>query len=155
MNASIPTLDIRNPLTSPAASPAASATSIPASTSGTPMPSAGIIAFIAMIITPATKAAMDPTDRSMPPAVMTKVMPTAMMPMKADRASTFVTLPALRKLEFSDAPRMISAIRASRGPSACSGRRRRGLAAGVAVSVMPRLRSFLLRPWHGAGWRLR
>ena len=35
------------------------------------------------IISPAMKAAIDPTERSSPPAVITKVMPTAMMPKKA------------------------------------------------------------------------
>ncbi len=93
MNASIPIFEIRKPFSSPAARPASSATHMPARISGTPMPSVGIIAFIAMIITPATKAAIEPTERSIPPAVMTKVMPTAMMPIKADRASTLVTLP--------------------------------------------------------------
>ena len=40
----------------------------------------------------AISAAIDPTDKSMPPEMITKHMPTAMMPMKAVRVSTFITL---------------------------------------------------------------
>ena len=52
----------------------------------------GISQFITMIITPAITAAIEPTDRSSPPAVMTKVAPMAMMPMNDERASTLVRL---------------------------------------------------------------
>ena len=93
MNASMLALAISTPLIPPATRPVRSAITMPARMTGTPMPIAGIKAFIARIITAATKAAIEPTERSMPPAVMTNVMPTAMMPMKADRASTLVTLP--------------------------------------------------------------
>jgi hypothetical protein len=50
---------------------------------GMPTPGWGAGRSCTMIIRPAMKAAIEPTDRSMPPDVMTKVMPTAMMPMKA------------------------------------------------------------------------
>ena len=56
------------------------------------MPRLGISQFITMIMTPAITAAIEPTDRSSPPAVMTKVAPMAMMPMKDERASTLVRL---------------------------------------------------------------
>ncbi len=46
-----------------------------------PVPRLGTSAFMMMIIMPAVKAAIEPTERSMPPAVMTKVAPTAMTPM--------------------------------------------------------------------------
>ena len=49
-------------------------------------------AFISRITQPAISAAIEPTDRSMPPEMMTKHMPTAMMPMKAVRVSTFIAL---------------------------------------------------------------
>ncbi len=90
---SIPTLAMRKPLSQPASRPAPAATSTPTRMTETPSPMWGRSAFIDRIISPAMKAAIDPTERSMPPEVMTKVMPTAMMPMKAERASTFVTLP--------------------------------------------------------------
>ena len=65
---------------------------MPASTTLQPIPSEGISAFITMIITPAITAAIEPTDRSSPPEVITKVAPMAMMPMKEVRASTLVRL---------------------------------------------------------------
>ena len=92
MNASIPARVIRMPLTKPAASPVNSASAMPIRITGNPPPMLSVSMFITRIISPATKAAIDPTDRSSPPAVMTKVMPIAMMPMKADRASTLVML---------------------------------------------------------------
>ena len=73
---------------------------MPARISGTPTPIEGSSAFMARIITPAMNAAIEPTERSSPPEVMTKVMPTAIMPMKAERASTLVMLPAERKFSL-------------------------------------------------------
>ncbi len=92
MKASIPARVTNSPLIAPATSPAPSASATPIPITAIPAPIAGSTVFIARIISPATKAAIDPTDRSSPPAVMTKVMPTAMMPMKADRAATLVRL---------------------------------------------------------------
>ena len=46
-----------------------------------------------MIIMPAMKAAIEPTDRSSPPEVITKVAPMAMMPMNEARATMLVRLP--------------------------------------------------------------
>ena len=48
--------------------------------------------FIKRMTHPAISAAIEPTERSMPPEMMTKHMPTAMMPMKAVRVSTFMAL---------------------------------------------------------------
>ena len=69
------------------------------------------------IINPAMKAAIEPTERSSPPAVMTKVMPTAMIPMKADLANTFVMLAIDRKFSFIPAPMATSTRSATIGPS--------------------------------------
>jgi len=55
-------------------------------------PSTGAIAFMNKMTEPAISAAIDPTDKSMPPEMITKHMPTAMMPIKAVRVSTFITL---------------------------------------------------------------
>ncbi len=55
-----------------------------------------------IIMTPEITAAIEPTDKSMPPAVMTNVAPIAMMPIKAERVSKFVTLPSLRNAELSE-----------------------------------------------------
>ena len=74
------------------------------------------LVFMMMIMTPEMAAAMDPTDRSMPPAVMTKVAPTAMMPMKAERVRRLVRLPSLTKAGFSRKPMMQRIRRATAGP---------------------------------------
>ena len=92
------------------------AVNIPNRMIGTPTPRLGKAAFITKIINPAIKAAIDPTDRSSPPAVMTKVMPTAMIPIKAERARTLVIFAALRKLEFSAVPISSRTISAMIGP---------------------------------------
>ncbi len=76
----------------PATSPAKSASTTPTPITDSPSPREGSTVFITRIISPAMNAAMEPTLRSSPPAVITKVMPTAMMPMKAERASTLVML---------------------------------------------------------------
>ena len=65
---------------------------------------------------PAIRAAIDPTDKSMPPEMMTKVMPTAMMPMKAVRVSTFIRLSSVAKSPLSKVPAMHSDNRPSTGP---------------------------------------
>ena len=100
-------------------------------------PVMGASAFIAMIAMPARKAAIEPTDRSSPPWVMTKVMPTAISPMKAERASTFDRFTGARKAGFSRAPRMNSPTRATRGPRRCRSMR--------FMQAPPRVRG----PWPG------
>ena len=59
---------------------------------GMPVPSEGTSELMMMIIMPAVKAAIEPTDRSSPPEVMTKVAPTAMMPMNEARATILAML---------------------------------------------------------------
>ena len=68
------------------------------------VPSVSTALFMTMIMTPEIAAAMEPTDRSMPPAVMTKVAPTAMMPMKAERVRRLVRLPSLMKARIQQEP---------------------------------------------------
>jgi hypothetical protein len=69
-----------------------------------------------MIITPAITAAIEPTDRSIPPAVMTKVAPTAMIPIKAERVRRLVMFPSLRNAGFSRKPITHSRSSATAGP---------------------------------------
>jgi hypothetical protein len=52
----------------------------------------------------------------MPPETITKVMPTAMMPMKAVRVSTFIMLSMVAKSGFSRPPAMHSRTSATTGP---------------------------------------
>ena len=68
---------------------------------------------------PAISAAIEPTDRSMPPLTITKHMPTAMMPMKAVRVSTFIALSIVAKSWFSAKPVMHSTTSPTTGPSPC------------------------------------
>ncbi len=67
---------------------------------------------------PAISAAIDPTDRSMPPEMITKVMPTAMMPMNEVRVSTFIRLSSVAKSRLSSVPTMHNTISPTSGPSA-------------------------------------
>ncbi|MNL22630.1 hypothetical protein D3C87_1439850 [compost metagenome] len=92
MKASMRPRVIINPLPMPAAPPTARPAAIPMRITPSDIPIDGIRAFMTMIMMPATTAAMEPTDRSSPPDVITKVAPMAMMPMKLDRASTLVML---------------------------------------------------------------
>src|SRR5690606_19200234 len=87
--------------------------------------------FITRMVTPAMSAAMEPTDRSMPPEMMTKHMPTAMMPMKAVRVSTFRALSTVANSPLSSVPATHSSSRPSRGPNAGSRRARRRAAGGT------------------------
>ena len=71
-----------------------------------------------MISTPATSAAIEPTERSSPPAVMTSVSPTAMVAMKVERASTLVMFSPLRKRGLTKAPSAHSSASARKGATA-------------------------------------
>src|SRR5579864_9323931 len=66
---------------------------------------------------PAISAAIEPTDRSMPPEMITKVMPTAMMPMNEVRVSTFIALSKVAKSPLSKVPPTHSAISPISGPT--------------------------------------
>ena len=74
------------------------------------------------IMLPAINAAIDPTDRSIPPEMITKVIPTAMMPMNEVRVRTFIALSKVAKSGFSSVPPMHSATSPSSGPTPCSRR---------------------------------
>ena len=74
---------------------------------------------------PARKAAIEPTERSMPPPMMTKVPPTAMMPMKAERVSTLNRLVGVRNAGCISEPTTTSSSRPASGVSCCHGTRRR------------------------------
>src|ERR1700712_4630154 len=71
------------------------------------------------IMLPAISAAIDPTDKSMPPEMITNVMPTAMMPMNDVRVSTFMALSKVAKSGLSSVPPTHSAISPSNGPTPC------------------------------------
>ncbi len=76
-----------------------------------------ISAFISRIMQPEIKAAIEPTERSIPPVVMTKVAPTATMPIKELRASILLRFPALRKASLTKIPIIKMATRAINGPA--------------------------------------
>lgn len=74
--------------------------------------------FISRIIRLATKATIEPTDRSRSPADITKVAPTAMMAMKALRVATLARLVMPMKLGLTKAPTISSSARATKGATA-------------------------------------
>ena len=87
MNGSIrPTVTSR-PLAAPPALPIARPATMPSPTAPQPPPSEGTRLLMMMIISPAMKAAIEPTDRSRPPEVITKVAPMAIRPMNDERAT--------------------------------------------------------------------
>jgi hypothetical protein len=104
------------PCASPNAAPSTSAKAIPAATTASGGQPRGSSAFISRIMQPAISAAIEPTDRSMPPEMMTKHIPTAMMPMKAVRVSTFMALSTVAKSALRSAPAMHSSTRPTTGP---------------------------------------
>src|SRR5271170_2473396 len=73
MNGSILPSVMTSPLTRPARDPSRSPARMTIATTPGPSPSCWASQFISTIMTPETMAAIEPTDRSMPPAVMTKV----------------------------------------------------------------------------------
>ena len=78
MNGAMRPLVMSSPLASPHANPDPTATPMAAATARGGETSA--IALSSMIPSEPTKAAMEPTDRSMPPDTITKVIPRAMIP---------------------------------------------------------------------------
>ena len=95
--------------------------------------------FKNMIVRLATKATIEPTERSRPPAEMTKVAPTAMIAMKALRVSTLERLSMPRKFGLTKLPSTSSSASATKGATArrsTSRQDRRGGAA-LVISVMP------------------
>src|SRR5690349_17446152 len=69
---------------------------------------------------PAINAAIDPTERSIPPEMITNVIPTAMIPMNDVRVSTFIMLSTVAKSRFSSVPAMHNTISPASGPSPCN-----------------------------------
>ena len=90
-----------------------------------PLPKVGASAFMNRIIEPASSAAIEPTDRSMPPAMITNVPPTAMMPMNEVRVSTLKMLPMVRKLGLRMVASATTAARPMRGPRPANRKRGR------------------------------
>src|SRR3954469_17557118 len=133
MKGSIRPLVISSPCTRPKAAPSTSDSSMPTAITSTGEPSVPAARFITRIMQPAISAAIEPTDRSMPPLMITKHMPTAMMPMKAVRVSTFSALSSVANSPFSSVPAMHSSTRPSHGPA---DRRRRRQAATRAPGVL-------------------
>jgi hypothetical protein len=76
-----------------------------------------INAFISKIIQPEIKAAIEPTDKSIPPVVITKVAPIATMPINELRARILLTLPALKNASLTKMPIINRATRAMNGPA--------------------------------------
>src|SRR5258708_1353718 len=116
MNGSMLPAVVMRTLARPQAAPmtmasAAATTSISAGSAITPL-------FMDMIIRLATNATMEPTDRSRPPADITKVAPTAMMAMKALRVMTLRRLSMLMKFGFAIAPSIRRSASATKGATA-------------------------------------
>ena len=163
MNGSIRPLVMSRPCASPNAAPSASANSAPITTTSTGEAISGASAFIARMTLPAISAAIEPTERSMPPPMMTKHMPTEMMPMKAVRVRTFIALSQVAKPALSSVPAMHSATRPIAGPSVCArcrqwparAARRAAAACGVAGPVGGGERRFSGCRWHGRSAPLR
>ena len=115
MNGSMLPAVVIRPLARPQAAPmtmasATAKTSIVAGSAITPL-------FMNMIIRLATNATMEPTDRSKPPADITKVAPTAMMATKALRVMTLRRLSMLMKFGFAIVPGIRRAPGMARRPA--------------------------------------
>src|SRR6478736_4154873 len=130
MKGSMRPLVIRRPCARPNTAPSTTASTAPSTTASSGEPSAGPIALMNMITQPAINAAIEPTDRSMPPEMITKHMPTAMMPMKAVRVSTFIALSRVAKSPLSRVPAMHSSTRPMTGPKPCRRSVQRGWTTG-------------------------
>ena len=112
MNGGIFRLVIMKPLANPQTKPASTPAAMPSSTD--PLPTIVIVPM-----TPAN-ARIEPTDKSMPPATMTRVMPRAIMLITAVCRTTLDRLVAVRKYgEAIDRIRK-SAIRLKKGSSRCN-----------------------------------
>src|SRR6266550_2430396 len=116
MNGSMLPAVVTRPLARPQTAPmtmasAIATTSIVAGSAITPL-------FMNMIVRLATNATMEPTDRSRPPADITKVAPTAMMAMKALRVMTLSRLSMLMKFGFAIAPSIRRRASARKGATA-------------------------------------
>src|SRR4051794_30230169 len=120
MKGSMRPLVINRPWASPNSAPSTSASKAPSVTASSGEPVIGPAQLMNMMTLPAISAAIEPTDRSMPPEMMTKHMPTAMMPMKAVRVSTFIALSSEAKSLLSSAPATHRNTRPTIGPSPCS-----------------------------------
>src|ERR1700722_11746883 len=121
MNGSIRPLVISRPCAHPNSPPRTNASTMPMAmiVSGAKVcpPTPADKPFISQIMLPAINAAIDPTDRSMPPEIITNVSPTAMMPMNEGRVSTFIRLSTVAKSWLSKVPVMHSTRRPTSGPS--------------------------------------
>src|SRR5438270_11175637 len=140
MNGSMRPLVISRPCARPNRQPSTTANAMPASTTATGDARRPASAFIMRITQPAISAAIEPTDRSMPPLMMTKHMPTAMIPMKAVRVSTFIALSQVAKSPLSSVPAMHSSTSPTSGPAPSIRWRQRDVRAdGGASPVVPRM----------------
>src|SRR5690625_6657009 len=85
------------------------------------------------IMMPVTKAIIDPTDRARQRDEITKVAPTAMMAIKAERVTTLAMLVPVAKFEFSKVPTRITTANAMNGPMEAQRMRRCGLVIDMSV----------------------
>src|SRR4051812_14056207 len=120
MKGSMRPLVISRPWIHPKTAPSTNASSMPSAITSTGEPTLGAALFITRIMQPAISAAIEPTDRSMPPLMITKHMPTAMMPMKAVRVSTLSRLSRVANSPLSSVPAMHRSSRPATGPKPCS-----------------------------------
>ncbi len=116
MNGSIFPTVVISPFASPQSAPATMVKTT--ATASISAGSAMMAEFIKRIIRLATKATIDPTERSRSPDEMTKVAPTAMMAMKALRVATLARLVMPMKFGLTSAPTTSSSASAANGATA-------------------------------------
>ena len=90
MNGCRPSFEIMVPLTTPTATPSRMPRPM---AMGTLMPCSMLV-----VTTIPTRATSEPTERSMPPWMMTRVMPTAIMPLIEDWTTMLVRFSRVRKI---------------------------------------------------------
>ena len=98
MNAGMRPMVTSRPFKSPQAAPRAMPVASPTMTAMTSLPPPSKRAFMVSMPTAAPNAMTAPTERSMPPAMMTRVIPTAITPMAAFWFSRFRRFSGLRNV---------------------------------------------------------
>src|SRR5690606_16877878 len=121
MNASMRPLVMAMPLAAPATRPPTRTSPTPRRTTPTGGIAPPLTAFMNRIIAPARNAAIDPTERSMPPEMITNVAPMAMIPMNAERVRTLKMFVGVRNDGWIREPMTTSRTRPSSGVSCCHG----------------------------------
>ncbi len=101
----------------------------------------------------ATKATIEPTDRSRPPAVITNVAPTAITAINALCVATFRRLPTVRKRSLDRAPRTRRNASATKGATARRSIRDHGRIRPRVPVSRETLRALMRRLLAWSSWR--